>query len=876
MSRETTITSESGVPLAPGRPVAGRLFQIVLLAALFLTYPLALLCPVTVGPPLVFYWALPWFFLLSCLAGILLLLDLPRGSLHWADSTTGRRRDLRVSPLWLLLIPVACVLSSRLTHAASSVPALELAGYFLVPGFIALAAPAFLPVRLPAVLGTLWFLSAGHGLWQYHVGFEVVGLAGNRNWMATLTVALLPWALALVGARTAGGWEQLRAGSTASCATTSAPGDWRVRLTGWLPAGWCRRGAVVGILAVSLFLAWQAESRATWLVVAGYGLLWLFPLRLPRKLFWGGALAGLCLTAACLAMHTEALRRAVNQDIRLPLWSGTAKLIAAHALGGVGPGNFRREYPAFKSTAHKMRDVAAAVTEHPHNELLHVAAVSGIPLALLWLLTLVPLLRPGNGPPVLAAVHFSAWMVFGHAVFDKTLVQPPTAVLGFLMLGLLWRVRLAPAATGQPEPCARSVYGIGLALVLGAVCLGTVPIVQSSWFLRQGMIAEEAGRREDTFKGLALAARLQTTDVQAATMAGIAANHALRNPQLALPYLERAVALERDYAHVNGELGSILGQLGQDGAALPFFEREVGLFPLDPLALRQALYCRIANQAGYRDWVADLAHLTILDRHLAEHRLTVPAVAAAVREFCLGLRQGEPERATAAARQLTSTRVHAWVTDPLYATLAAASAGIAPDPLAPFGEADLPYWQELFRLRTVAMSTCPRGTFDAVTVQTLLAQPDGARVLQILGWDTVRLRTPGSSDWRVAFLSDGVTDLFFCRDPLLLADAAAELPPALNAVLQTLAGDAAGGGELAAEWRVDLLECCARTQILTNILASAFPASSALRTGLVPSVQAFVLRQRLEWAWVRGVPTPCRVAWRVAASAVPAKPELER
>jgi hypothetical protein len=58
-----------------------------------------------------------------------------------------------------------------------------------------------------------------------------------------------------------------------------------------------------------------------------------------------------------------------------------------------------------------------------------------------------------------------------------------------------------------------------------------------------------------------------------------------------------------------------------------------------------------------------------------------------------------------------------------------------------------------------------------------------------------------------------------------------------------------------------------------NILAPGFPAASALRTGLVPSVQAFVLRQRLDRALLRSADAPYGVVWSVAASSGAARPE---
>ena len=55
----------------------------------------------------------------------------------------------------------------------------------------------------------------------------------------------------------------------------------------------------------------------------------------------------------------ERFVQALRTDIRLPLYASTVRLIRDRPLLGAGPGNFRREFAAYRSAAHKSRAVAA-------------------------------------------------------------------------------------------------------------------------------------------------------------------------------------------------------------------------------------------------------------------------------------------------------------------------------------------------------------------------------------------------------------------------------------------------------------------------------------------------------------------------------------
>ncbi|MEI8079831.1 MAG: hypothetical protein WCH61_09430, partial [bacterium] len=329
---------------------AARVANGLLLTALLAAYPLALVRPVHTGTSLVFFLILPVFFWFSlwCLAW---LLTTPVG--RWHPMAGGSDGD--ASGYWLpcaVLGLVAWVAGNAVIHPGATLFDTVLAlGALVVPVWVAVAPRACLPRRLPLVLAVVWGASAVHGLWQLQVGFQVVGLTGNRNWMASLILALTPWVwLALAPRR--------------SLPATVSLGETPFQ-RGSPNGGWPRVvrllvGAVV--LAVSLGLASRAESRGAWLALGGYLLLfWVLPrFSWPGRGLLLGGLAGVMV--ACVMAWPERVAQAIADDIRLPLWAQTARLVAAQPWSGCGPGLFRREFVGYKSAAQMERRVAAAVT----------------------------------------------------------------------------------------------------------------------------------------------------------------------------------------------------------------------------------------------------------------------------------------------------------------------------------------------------------------------------------------------------------------------------------------------------------------------------------------------------------------------------------
>lgn len=731
--------------------IGARVAKGLLLAALLAAYPLALARPVHTGSSLVFYLILPVFFWFSlmCLAW---LLTTPAG--RWRPvggggtapaAIGGAARSSYLLPCAVLGL-AAWVAGNAFIHPGATLFDTVLAlGAFVVPAWVAVAPRACLPRRLPLVLALVWGASAAHGLWQEQVGFQVVGLTGNRNWMASLILALAPWVwLTLVPRRSLaapplgenllrkgcspnpvpnlfGSFCGLRTPASALPACPLAQGRRAESANkaqkvsegglgenpfqrGSPNGGWqrvVRMLAGVAVLAVSLGLASRAASRGAWVALGGYLLLFGV---LPRFSWPGrglllGGLAG--VMAACAMTWPERAAQALGDDIRLPLWAQTARLAAAQPWAGCGPGLFRREFVRYKSVAQMERRVAAAVTEHAHNEPLQVAATLGVPLAVLWLALWWPLTRRPRGA-LLACAHFTAWMIFCHALLDKTLTQPPTQIAGYLCLGLLWRSRWS----GRLWPERRSrlmrtiwLLAAGVALVIGLVA-GVPRVLASAWF-RSAAIAEEAQRYPEAVAGYARAARLCPEDPAGAMLAGTLANSRLRNPQQALVFLQAVRDREPDFAHVNGEIGFALGVLGKPDAALPFLERDARLYPFDSVAWQRYLMCCLLNQRWAAATAASDRLAELWDRKL---RNTLGDVEVKLRcgAFVLALQENRLEDAQGVAQSLLDPLDAAWA-DPGLGDLPGGVDAARRLVSLRFGPADAQLWRQAWMDRQTVL-----------------------------------------------------------------------------------------------------------------------------------------------------------------------------
>ena len=647
-----------------------RWFPVLLL---FATYPLALLVPVRLGVQLGFQLALPALFWMSVLGSAYLLLTPHRAVGHIAATSAGRRRAVALRVLLPALLAFYS-LSAILSHTALSTAVFVQLSCFAVPMYAALCPRQLLPRRLPAILTLLWVVQAVHGLWQWATRIEsgIVALAGNRNWMATLVAVLTPWVWFAILQHT----------------RSRAPGSARRHWRRWLVAGLlCAGSGLTGF-----FLVYQGYSRGTWLVLGAYLALYEIAPRFSRTMRVCLALIALFVCVQLFNTWPDRFVAAVSNDIRLPLYASTLRLIHDRPLLGVGPGNFRREFATYRSAAHKSRTVAAPVTAHPHNELLHVTASAGIPVGLLWVALLWPVLRPPRRhSPFWRLVHFSAFLIVAHSLLDKVLVQAPTSLLGLFFVGMLWRPFLRVRA--EPAPSRRRfVLPVAVAAAAYALIAGFREIRTGFW-LRRAYIKEAAGAYEGAYDAYRRSTEIQPRNVRTHAFAGILANNKLRDPERALVHLRRAFELEPDFAHVNGEIGLALGGLRRHLQALPFFQRDARLYPFDIIAHQRLFLCGLATGA--------VPGMTKLAQRLGDlrHRQCVQALGAErVRElaggFRIALSRGDTDAACRYARALAEPLPEA-TAEPVFLRMAGEFAIPAGYAKRGFGTEDAAYWQEL-------------------------------------------------------------------------------------------------------------------------------------------------------------------------------------
>ncbi|MFW5997159.1 MAG: O-antigen ligase family protein [Lentisphaeria bacterium] len=579
--------------------------------ALFAAYPLALVFPGGGwGPQLRFHFYLPVFLWVSLVSITFILTasfsrrqrrtEAVSSSLDSSMSEVSDRKDIPVhwlKPIFLVVIGYV-ILSSAVSREFSLMKSLTTIGYFSIPLYFAVCPWRFTKRSFSGIMALLWLISSIHGLFQFSTGAEVVGITGNRNWMASLTLALTPWFLFFC-------WEEVKR---------------RVRDS--FKQGMAATVLIMAVGLISLILLVGAASRAAWLGLAVYLFIllpgWFLIIRKRRVVIYVLWIVLLIIAVSFAGWRfRETWRDVYAQDIRPPLWQSTATMISENPLYGVGPGHFRSAFPAYRSSEQLRRKVAAAVTEHPHNQILHLAAETGIPLALVWLAILLPLIRIPRKDVWRWLVHFSAFILIFHSMFDKVLVQPPTNILGLILLGLLWRPFI-PVRGSLQSGFHTSRYSSLLIypLVIFFVTIGvihTISVGTGSWLFRQGVEYEYEEKYDKAVIAYSKAGAYLPHYPKAFAVAGETALKRLQNPERALRFYEKALAVDPNYGHINLGVGIALGSLGDHQRAKGFFQREARLFP-DSVRAYEYLV-RSALLSG------DTANLPKWQNRLKENRL---------------------------------------------------------------------------------------------------------------------------------------------------------------------------------------------------------------------------------------------------------------
>jgi O-antigen ligase/tetratricopeptide (TPR) repeat protein len=587
----------------PGRRKICRLFLLALVAGFFGSYPLALIPPGIIR--LGFGIVMPTVFLLSLFAIPLLV----------------RCRFSLPKPYVLGFAIFAIAVLLNLIRHQDFEAAVTVLGCILIPLAVAVIASQsdlLSTKRLANFAFFYWLVQVGYCCWGLATS-EAVGLTGNRNWMASMLLGLTP-----------GCWLFVR--------RRLGPGMWTVAVF------------AIGCGLPTLLLLKADASRSAWLslvvLAAALPVLLLLRYRVAFAAFYRARsrynrvmvvliltltpITALMLTQVALLKWAspqtvpQRLLETVREDIRVPMYSSTCRLISDHPILGVGPGNFRREFTEYRSeSTYHSRLVAARVSIHPHNEALHIAAVLGLPAMLAWLALLLPIvsaLVSGNTRQVAAAA--SAFFLYFQSFLDQTMVQAPGCLLAFVALGLLWSEKLRPLpelhSLHVPHHMHRTAYSLSVLVFLcAAFAIGSREL-RRTHLMRTGRIEERLAvhkpnelrtpHYERAHAAYARAAQIAPNVPRAHFFAGLVAVDRLRKPDVALLHFVDVHALDPNYAIVNAKIGKTLGMLSKSAEALPYFARHCQLYPRSPDGFQEYLIC-LALNAQYADMPLVLDHL---------------------------------------------------------------------------------------------------------------------------------------------------------------------------------------------------------------------------------------------------------------------------
>lgn len=666
----------------------------------------------------------------------------------------------RLPRRWLLVSIALFILSvvyASLRFPGHPMKAVEILGQVLVPLAVATTVGSLKldANRLKAWGAWLWVVYVLCGLYSVATNTEVIGLSGNRNWAGSMYLATGIAAFfylrkgEIFGSRAA--WAVviflLIIPAAYLLAHYGSPPVWAGLVVAVIGAILYKYRKVFGQSTVfrkatiwplvallvtaptTIALAYECRSRGAWLALIVLAIVLIFAhIRWIERVLFAVflTLAGVVIVVFVLAGRPTSPVDAIEDDVRLPMWVTTARMTRdndlllsgltgifspsnvarpdAAATGsmnlGVGPGHFTKAFTPYRARSHYHERLnAAAVTIHPHNEFLNIAAQIGILAAIAWLCLLLPLCRR-NDPddPLFNIGRPLAFLIYFHGFFDMTMVQQPGNIVAMFALGLCLQryltatVELKESSLGLQIQRAVVSLAVMAAILTAALCGKQSMIVEAH--MRNAIIAEEYGKFEKAYDHYVAVTKLQRGKINGHLFAGVVALDRLDDPKAAIPHLQEAVKLDENYGHLNAKLGAAVGMLNNHALALKCYERECYFFPNSEEAFQRLLMSLAINHKYSR-------MMAVVDRldHIYQKKAGLEHPYGKLDELArkwrrqVVMKQHEPAIAT--AHELCNQINPAFV-DPLFYLLAQNQEWPKGFIDESFNESDYFYWMQVF------------------------------------------------------------------------------------------------------------------------------------------------------------------------------------
>lgn len=367
--------------------------------------------------------------------------------------------------------------------------------------------------------------------------------------------------------------------------------------------GWLHWSSLLGLFA-ALAMVLLLQSRSAWLALFG-GLLALLSVKSWKSFRTGrgrlavglasivvlGLLAALILLkmapvnsrlAAVLHYqeqqneHTETIRE------RLWLWKGSAKMAFDHPVLGVGPGQWKLQFPRY-GLAGTRAEQGDILFQRPHNDYLWVWCETGWPGLVLFLLLMgIPLVAAFRkvdgwkiGKADWVALGLSGYVIVAFFDFPLERVFHPS----------LWAL-LAALACYDPARNEKGKGPVWLLLIL--IGLGTMALSAGRWSAERRLsegLSVRAGYTTASGSKAELFARAMKPWYRmdpAATPIDwyLGEDHYLAGEiQAAHDYFLHSLALSPYHLHTLNNLGATSLALGKPDSALYYFDRAAAIAP---------------------------------------------------------------------------------------------------------------------------------------------------------------------------------------------------------------------------------------------------------------------------------------------------------
>jgi len=233
---------------------------------------------------------------------------------------------------------------------------------------------------------------------------------------------------------------------------------------------------LVALLATGLVVTQARQALFAVAVMVFLALVWLVPgprMRIAAVVV--GLVVGVTAVVLTFVSFPESLVHSAKG--RWFIWMSGLHMMWQHPLTGIGPGHFGLNHTDAQAALYATGAFGAfldnaAVVKDAHNDFIHWGASAGIAgfagFALLCLATLrqgwrSPELRQHHPQLLLALAGFAAAMLFTSA-----LVHAATALVFWLLIGLVLRHGPTPAVESKPGRVGRYAVCGSIALALGA------------------------------------------------------------------------------------------------------------------------------------------------------------------------------------------------------------------------------------------------------------------------------------------------------------------------------------------------------------------------------------------------------------------------